>query len=526
VPEEGPRAEPNLAGARASVLARLWGALAREPLAGLAARHTDGDDLVVKLPDGRTVRGAATAARPFAAVAAGFALDVDGVRHADPATLLLALRIPGATARLGDELDNSVANLALARAAQARPDGGEPGLLRAARQPDPLAHIEQCVVDGHPLHPCCRTRMGLSRDEVLAYAPEHRPVVHLDVFRVPPARWLGVNCPPRLVVHPWQRDHVLDGYPWLQRDGGSLPARPLMSLRTLASVADPRDHVKTAVDVQMTSAVRTVSPAAIHNGPLVSALLHDLMARTVAPARLAVVPEVAAGAVLVDGEPCRSLAMVRRRMPDISVGEVAIPLAALAAPSPAGGRPFAVEVVTLGFGGRPLEFVDELAGLLLSPLLTLLHLGVALEAHGQNTLVVVRGWRPVRLLYRDMGGLRISPSRLRRHGVEAPRLRGDITSDDPQTLRTKLFAALFSTVVGELVAVLGREYGVDDDVLWARVAAAVRSAREGLPVAAREDVAAIFADTLPVKAMTAMRLAADPLEDQWARLPNPMAGLA
>ena len=31
--------------------------------------------------------------------------------------------------------------------------------------------------------------------------------------------------------------------------------------------------------------------------------------------------------------------------------------------------------------------------------------------------------------------------------------------------------------------------------------------------------------TLPMKAMTAMRLAATPLEDIWTPIPNPMAGL-
>ncbi len=523
MPDFAPQVDHHLLGARASILARLWGALAREPIPGLTNRHTDGDDLVVKLPDGRRLRGPASSARPFAPAPVNLRLRIDENRYDDPATLLRALGLPTPTAQLEAELDNSVENLALARAAQAEPDGGEPALGRAEADPDPLAYFEQCVVDGHPLHPCCRTRVGLSRTEVLAYAPEHRGTVNLIVVSVPPRRWVGVNSPPVLVVHPWQYEHVLDRYPWLRPQAQRQPARPLMSLRTLASVRDPRDHIKTAIDVQMTSAVRTVSAAAIHNGPVLTDVLARLLARTQGSA---VVPEVATGAALVDGEPCRSLAMIRRRLPRLASDELALPLAALAAPSPADGRPLAAEIVRRGYAGDPLRLLDDVTGLLLPPLLALLHHGVALEAHGQNTLLVLKHGRAARLLYRDMGGVRVSPARLRRHGIDPPTLRGDVVNDDPDVLRTKLFAAALSTVVGELVAVLAREYALSDEALWAGVAMAARAARDAMPAAARADASAMFAESLPIKAMTAMRLATDPVEDLWASQPNPMAGLA
>lgn len=502
------------------MLARLWGALAREPIPGLGTRETVGDVLSVALPGGRTVSGPAQAARPFAVGRAGLSLTVGGgsagsARYDDPAGLLGALGLPGPVAGLVDEVGNSVDNLTLARAAQPVPDGGPDTVSRAGTRPDALAWLEQTVVDGHPLHPCCRTRLGLSPDEVRAYGPEHRPVVDLHLVGVPAGRWRGVGCPPVLYVHPWQYEHVLDSYGWLERTGRTVPARPLMSLRTLALVDRPGRHVKTAVNVRMTSAVRTVSPAAIHNGPAVSALLTALTADI---PELSVMPEVGAGAALVDGQPCRSLAMVLRDVPPLGPHERALPLAALAAPSTADGRPIVVELVRAG-GADPYAFVEGLAALSLPPLLRLLEVGVALEAHGQNLLVVLRRGRPVRLLYRDLGGVRISPARLRRHGVEAPELRGDLACDDEDVLRTKLFAAVVSTVLGELIAVLARELDLDPQRAWAGVAGVARD--HGGP-----DAAVLFGPTLPVKATTAMRLAADPLEDVWAHLPNPMGGLS
>jgi siderophore synthetase component len=319
-----------------------------------------------------------------------------------------------------------------------------------------------------------------------------------------------VNCAPRLHLHPWQFERLRGQFGWLEPEPDPTPAHPLMSLRTLALAADPGQHVKTAIDVQMTSAVRIVSPAAVHNGPRISALLRSLAPRT--PNLIACL-EPASGAVLVDGEPSRSLAVVHRRLPILAPGELALPLAVLTAPSPADGRPMMRELID-----DPLAFIGALAELLLPPLLTLLELGLALEAHGQNLLVVVRGGRPVRLLYRDLGGIRVSPAQLARHGIEVPPLAGDLASDDPYVLRTKLFAAI-GTVLAELVTVLEREYGVDAALGWAKVAQVAR-ARPG------PDAAALLGATLPVKAMTAMRLADDPLEDVWADVANPMAEFA
>ena len=164
----------------------------------------------------------------------------------------------------------------------------------------------------------------------------------------------------------------------------------------------------------------------------------------------------------------------------------------------------------------PYVFLSLLGTLLFAPLLTVLERGVALEAHGQNTLVVLRAGQPCRILYRDLGGVRVSAARLRAAGLDVPELAGDLPTDDPRVLRTKLAAAAFGTVAAELIAALSRHRGADPDRLWGVVAAAVRGRGTA-------DAPHLLRDPLPVKATTAMRLAADPLDDVWARLDNPMA---
>ena len=499
-PLERPRTASSLDDARAAVLARLWGALGREPLPDIERRSRHGRELRVHLMDGRAVSGPADAAELFAVPGDG--LTIGG--WTDPGPLVSALW--PAAVQLRAEIDNSVANLAAALAGAPVDEQGERDLV----------YFEQSIIDGHPIHPLCRTRTGMSPAENRAYAPEFRPTVELGIVDVPADRWMtgGTGMPPRLPIHPWQRDHMLDRFPGLTLRTDTIRVRPLMSLRTVA--VDAHTHFKTSVDVQMTSAVRIVSPAAIHNGPVVSALLIDLCRDE----PIEVLAETATGAVLTEagGEPIRSLAVVRRNAPRLGAGEVAMPFAALAARSPATGRPFAAE-----FLPRPVTDFERLVTLMLPPLLRLLWRGVALEAHGQNLLIVFRDGVPARLAYRDMGGVRIHPGRLRRFAAPPP-LNGDLATDDVDELRTKLLAAAVSTVVGQLIATLSRAYGIDPDELWASVAMVIHRTYADLPREARSDAAAILGATLPIKATTAMRLSTRPLEDIWAPIRNPMAG--
>nr|WP_296070232.1 IucA/IucC family siderophore biosynthesis protein [uncultured Actinoplanes sp.] len=490
------RYDAALPGARAAVLARLLGAIDREPLPA-AVPHPAGQGHVPgrrdepadsqrnesRRPDGRAgatldVRDLdypASAAVPFAPGHAGLAVTVHGgTRVDDPGTLV---RLLWGDVPFAGEVDNSVANLALARA-QAPP----------ATLPHDLGRIEQLVVDGHPLHPCCRTRGGMTVRDVLTYAPEHSPTVRLRRLKVPPDRWFG-TAPPLLYAHPWQVEHLRDRYPFLTDDGETAAGRPLMSLRT---VALPTAHVKTAVDVQMTSAVRTVSPAAVTNGPLLSALLRELTADL----PLSVLAETAGGAVVVDGEPQRHLAYLARRAPATRPGELVVPLAAMAS------SPLLLRTVE-----DPYDWWGLLCDRLFAPLVTVLDRGVALEAHGQNTLVVLRDNRPHRVLYRDFGGVRVD----RRH--ERIGLRGDILADDPQELGTKLAASALGNAAAHLIAAFTRHFGTDPAKLWARTAASITNKR-------------LLTDPLPVKATTAMRLSATPLDDIWAYLGNPMAAHA
>lgn len=501
--------DDHLESARAEVLARLWGAAAREQLPGIRHRHVVSDDLVVLSTCGTELRAPLDSSRPFARVREDFAIDAGGAGVVrEPSHLVRILCGDGTRARrLSAEVTNSVDNLALAR---------HHGTFSIRDSVD----AEQAVVDGHPYHPCCRSRIGMSTTEVLAYAPEHRPVVELGLLAVPETRWHCSGTWPATLrsgsevlvpIHPWQWEHVVPRHPDLVKTDQTISARPLMSLRTVAPLDRLRGyHLKTAVDVQLTSAVRTVSPALVDNGPRLSRFVAEVTAGLGHGADLVVQRDLAAGAVRVRGEPCRSLAVVLRESVDRLVGadELAVPIAAMGA------------VPSLA-GPDPVQWLSRFVELVLPPLMGLLSVGIALEAHGQNTLVVLAGHEPVRVLYRDFGSVRISPRALARAGLPCPPLAGAIGHDDLDVLRTKVLAGLVWGVFGELVTGLSREHGLDPSALWRSVAVAARRVSAELGSVAKP--LGLFADMVPVKATTMMRLSDRPTENQWAQLTNPLA---
>ncbi|MER7489039.1 IucA/IucC family protein [Streptomyces sp. NPDC126497] len=474
-----PRYTGELPGARAAVLTRLWRGLAHEPLPWIVRRETDREGLTLRLADGRRLRG--PHADPYATGAYVTAVRLDGVVHDDPARLTTELAVPH-SAPFAAELGHSVASLALSRAG--RRD-------RPRAWPARDWEWEQRVVDGHPFHPNCRSRPGFSVAEQLAYGPEHGPVVELGLVPVPEAECLVTGVwpewlrePGRVVVpvHPWQAEHVL------KRAGGRrLAAHPLMALRTLALPDGP--HVKTALSARLTSSVRDISLGSVAASAVLSDLGEEVAART--DGLLHVTRTLGAVAA---GSP--DLAAVLRESPQeyAAAGERVVPVAALA---------------TTGLPRSP-AWLARFARLALTVGLRLLDLGVALEAHGQNLLVVLSpGGDPVRLVYRDLADLRIGPARLARHGVPLPgQVPARMVTDDERALRRKLFGSL---VAGALAGTAGS---------GPALRAALESAVPHLP--RTPDLTALLDGPLPAKALTLMRLSPRAAGDRWADLPNPL----
>ncbi|HEX8631377.1 MAG TPA: IucA/IucC family protein, partial [Catenuloplanes sp.] len=389
---------------------RLLGALVREQLTGAPA----------------------TRARP--ARRHGFGrVEFDDVPAAEPADLLPTDLDPAAAGSLAVELNNAVVNLAVAMArgpatgtdagrthrhtgtAPTNPDAGytdpDAGALAA----------ERLAVTGHNLHPCGRTRLGWEIPDVLAHDLEAghtgigfvavRADLHLgdDVMASAlgraypdlPTAPAGYRLQP---VHRWQRDTVLARYADLVHDGrlrrvdGELPAEPTAALRTLLLPPGRdgvRHYLKVSLDIQVTSTRRGISVAATRNGPILSALLHRLLADDPDGAAVLLMAEPAGAAVPAGSGRDLSVIVRTALTGRLDAREIAVPGGALPAIDPATGGTVVAGLVGAyarsharrDDAAAALAFLSAYARLLLPPLLRLATgYGVALEAHLQNCL--------------------------------------------------------------------------------------------------------------------------------------------
>ncbi|WP_412544134.1 IucA/IucC family protein [Longispora sp. K20-0274] len=526
--------------AAAHVSSRLAEALFTEDVAGLrGALRPLGDVWVWPARSGGVVtfpaeRGAASTVRVTGPVwhEAGCAR----VPVTDPAALLALLVGPG-TGSLPVELVDAVVNLAIGTARRPRVDDTDAVTAAGRLGPDEgVLFLERLATEGHNLHPCGRTRLGMSVADVLAYDLEGpgfdlavvalRSDVHVgdDVGAA-----LGLPAAPDGFVsqpaHPWQVAEVLAvrhadarrAGLWRLVEGLVVPAAPTASLRTVLTGAG--QLVKVSLDVQITSTRRSISLATARNGPPVSALVETLLTGT---GGLLLGEFAGAGAVLPASE--RDVtAVVRHPLAGVvSAGELAVPANALPAVCPVTGSTV-LELLAAAHPGGPVAWLVDYAAALLGPVLRLLAHGVGLEAHLQNCVPLFAGGRCARMVFRDLGGVRLHSPRLAAAGHPLTLWPGSVTgTDDVDVLRAKVAYTALGNHLGAVVDGLGL-----GAVGWAAVGRVLRDVYGPLVddplvgAAAAADLVAFTTRPWAHKALVRMRLAGD--GDVYVPVDNPLA---
>ncbi|MFB7373369.1 IucA/IucC family protein [Streptomyces sp. NPDC056222] len=335
---------------------------------------------------------------------------------------------------------------------------------RRRPNPGPEADLfltaEQSLLLGHPLHPTPKSREGLSEAEARLYSPELHGSFPLHWMAVDPtilaadSAWTeqgrpvtaaqlatglaeGLELPSGTVplpLHPWQA-RELSHRPavaalleaGLLHDLGPHGAtwHPTSSVRTVHRPG-ARTMLKLSLGVRITNSRRENLRKELHRGVEVHRLLRTGLVDQWQAAHpgFDIVRDPAWLAVDTPaGEPIPGLDVMVRHNP-FAAGDDAVCIAALTAPRPWPGttrmRSRLADIVTrlAARTGRPttavaaewfLRYLDQVV----RPVLWLDgHAGVALEAHQQNTLVLLDadGW-PIGGRYRDNQGYYFRESR-------------------------------------------------------------------------------------------------------------------
>ncbi|WP_041358115.1 IucA/IucC family protein [Methylorubrum extorquens] len=388
----------------------------------------------------------------------------------------------------------------------------------------PFAALDAALWEGHPYHPSFKARTGFSLEDHRRYGPEaaapfrlewlavRRDTIALALPSPEDGFWraeLGgegdvlasrlaaaghsLDTHTLLPVHPWQMRRLEEEAlrPWLAEGRavalGTAGPRYVasQSLRTLHNLDDPSAaSVKLALAVVSTSSLRILNPHFVLTGPALSDWLAGLVAADPAlQGRVTVLREYAAALADRNGPLAGQLAAIWRESPRLVPSEAAVPFNALAV-CEADGSPFIAP--WLERYGRD-AWLDRLVTVAVLPAWHLLagH-GVALEAHGQNMILVHRDGWPDRVILRDFHesaeyapDFVTSPERVPDFGAIDPAHAGP--ADDrfhamrsAATLAELVTDSLFVFNLGEITRLLQRRHGLDEAGFWRRLGQRLR----------------------------------------------------
>jgi D-ornithine---citrate ligase len=448
-----------------------------------------------------------------------------------------------------------------------------------------MLFFEQLCVEGHHLHPGSKTKMGMLPEDVFNYAAEfegtpslklvalHRDLCDYRFFdHQEPNDFFFEHFPEfkneireffatkeqkledfvLLPVHPWQWKNIIpDVYREELKDGTliliekvNIPAFATTSFRTVI----PKDKdicVKTAVHSQMTSTVRSISPQSANNGAEFTKLIRKVMDREKQLAQT-FIPICEIGGCSFRSDDTlknRNLSVIYRENMEqvIHNDEIAIAGTALYAQSPINRKPILIEIIeryakTLNIKSRKesaVSFIKEYAQVALPGFLTLLFkYGIGLEGHLQNTVPVFKNGRPVKILFRDWGGVRIHRPRLQKQGLDIQFYPGSITiTDDLQEVQNKVFYTVFQNQLSEIIQQISKYWNIEESLLWKPVRLQCDKVFEQsafnqeLLEHIHEDKEALYQKKIDHKALTKMRLNPEQKRYFYVSVPNPLVSV-
>lgn len=453
---------------------------------------------------------------------------------------------------------------------------------------DESLFFEQLSVTGHLLHPCTKSKIGLSIEEVMQYSAEfdstvlvHFAAIHKEVayhnpkIKIEDIHEFWLKEYPELTndmirvcvennqafddflivpVHPWQKEHTLSSLYSEEIAKGQIlfaehavPVKPTLSVRTVLP-EEKSFHMKLPINVQMTSAVRTISPNSIHNGPEITLILNEILKKEESlHDTLAIIgEEIGVRFQSTDRSESnfrdrnKNLSYLIRKTPAsfLDEGEHAIVACALFNLSPVTNDFLLYEMIEqfhLRNAANSMQenlvlFFEKYTTVVLSGVIPLMtRYGIGLEAHLQNTLIVLKDWEPVKVVIRDLGGVRIDTTRLERKGFYGSYFPGSATiNPDEVGMQNKVIHTVFQSHIGELIYYLAKKYGVSEQYLWDIVKKVCTDLfqelkkDESIHANIESDKAALLGMNVQTKALTQMRLTDDVTDYAFIDLANPL----
>lgn len=441
-------------------------------------------------------------------------------------------------------------------------------------QPDSFIEAEQSLTFGHWLHPTPKSRQGMTSWQQPVYSPELGGSFRL-VFFAAAATLVRSNSAARegvsgiveglagrdleglglrggealLPMHPLQAEALM-----LDPDVEALCARGALrllgsagpaftatsSVRTVWS-AEAEWMLKFSLPVRITNSVRTNRRHELEAGVAMARLFQrsDFLRRH---PKFRLLRDPAFVTLDIPGRSESGFETIFRENPFRASAEDAVTLAALTA-EPALGERSRLERIIRALAVRESEAAETVAlrwfaaylDCALDPLLALYdELGVALEAHQQNSLLDIRSGYPTACWYRDSQGFYLSNAYRGRLRALAPETEdvAHLYYDDAE-IQDPFAYYLVVNQIFSVVTRLGHDGLADEAELLAMIRARLGELARRLTGAGRAFARTLLdRPTIAAKANLVTRLydidelAAGDENAKYQRLPNPLSGVA
>lgn len=433
--------------------------------------------------------------------------------------------------------------------------------------------LETYLMDGHPYHPCYKSRVGFSLQDNLKYGVEYAQPIHLNWLAVHHSllsknvstsidhdqfirqqlakedienfnqvfthKHLKADEYTWLPVHPWQWESTLihtffeeiaaQQIVYLGR--GTEPYIAQQSLRTLTNLQHPEKHyIKLSMNLTNTSSSRILAAHAAMNGPLITDWLKRLMKGSEIAQALdfAILGEVHATAVDFSKLPTSHAKQAYGTIGSLwreSVHsylkreEDAIPLNGISHVQ--GDGRLLIRSWLEKYGTE--KWIEQLLSVVIQPILFLLHAeGIGSESHGQNIILVHQNGWPTRIILKDFhDGVRFSPDHLT-HPDEYPDLyalpaehakanrMSFILTDDLNAVRDFSCACLFFVALSDIAMTLQQKNVFDEQYFWQKVANIIHAFQQQYPEhQSRYEKFDVFAPQFCIESLTKRRLFGD-----------------
>nr|WP_263314556.1 IucA/IucC family protein [Mammaliicoccus sp. Marseille-Q6498] len=418
----------------------------------------------------------------------------------------------------------------------------------------PLLHSEQYVVTGHNIHPCAKTKLGLTFEEVMQYSPEYNQPFKLNWLMIKEgflynnleasemkaiAEFSGFkgNVPDGydlIPVHPYQFEHVIPNIyreeisskeimP-LQHKGGLV--KSTSSFRTVCPLDDVTPILKLPVNSQMTSTIRSISNNSIINSKKIGEYFKYIYKNDERLNAISLPVLEYGGMTYIHEleEKQRNLSFILRENNTkyIPIHASLYTATCLFEFNEQGKKIYKDMIESATDLQTPIEWFNRYASILIETALTLMtKYGIGLEAHLQNMSFEFVSGVPVRLHVRDFGGLRIDASRI----PAWVGLSNALTSASTEGMYEKVQNTLISNHLNTLVNHFSDDYHFDKSLLSRKVDQIFTDVFEHLNDQniphAKADKKSFYTETINEKALLTMRVSKDK-QDIYVQRANPL----